>query len=188
LKHVFQSSKQFKLSLLPSIREEYLPLPKVYKDKRTNGFKKEDFKPDLQFRVDEFPVVIIEAKRPLVANHLVDEHKLLNMMKLSIDLMSENGIEDPTVVGFLIYRKPECPMFVMVPPKNTSINVISLLGVRMSIFIIDLRHEALYFAMPLAPFTSPLKLSDLSSFGDDIGKLFTAKVRVACHLVPYSVL
>lgn len=73
--------------------------------------------------------------------------------------MIENGVENPTVVGFLVFR-------------DTIV-----------IFIMDLRHEALYFAMPFDEFTIPMTLRDLSAFGDEIGKLLTAKVRVACHLV-----
>lgn len=69
----------------------------------------EDFRPDVQFVFgDGIPLLLLEAKRPLISGHLLlkDERKLLSMMKLSLDRMvKEAMVKDPTVIGMRAQSK-----------------------------------------------------------------------------------
>ncbi|KAG0209621.1 hypothetical protein BGX31_002073, partial [Mortierella sp. GBA43] len=132
-------------------KKEFLPLPEVYMTSK--GFRREDFKPDSQYRENGFPIVVMDAKRPFTANHLTlkDEFKLCNMMKLSLDLMIDNSVEIPTVVGILVQRD------------------------QVEIFIMDLPHEAFYPVKSLGTIKVPKTPQEFDIICDGQGILLTAK-------------
>ncbi|KAI8356272.1 hypothetical protein B0O80DRAFT_496990 [Mortierella sp. GBAus27b] len=80
-------------------RVEYLDVSPEYAS--------EEFRPDIQFlsKKDGIPLVLLEAKKPLVSEHLLlrDERKLCSMMKLSLDRMAKRSepVSDPQVIGVL---------------------------------------------------------------------------------------
>ncbi|KAF9896576.1 hypothetical protein BX616_007183, partial [Lobosporangium transversale] len=62
----------------------------------------EEFRPDIIARVDDFPVLLVEVKKPgIKAGKLLsfDYLKLLSMMKLSLNKMVWGNINNPVVVG-----------------------------------------------------------------------------------------
>ncbi|KAF9350880.1 hypothetical protein BGX34_000944, partial [Mortierella sp. NVP85] len=63
--------------------------------------------PDFIARVHNLPVLVAETKRPANVSekeNKTDELKIYCEMKLMLDLLTEKGVEDPEVVGFLIQR------------------------------------------------------------------------------------
>jgi hypothetical protein len=82
--------------LSTSNRDDFFQLPDIY--------DQEDLRPDMQYVEDGIPVVLMEAKKPLVDDYLElkDERKLLCMMKISLDMMIERSIKNPAVVGLLV--------------------------------------------------------------------------------------
>ncbi|KAF9983206.1 hypothetical protein BGZ65_002058 [Modicella reniformis] len=79
---------------LPDFWDTFLPV----------GDKREPFKPDGQWIIDDHSVVIMEAKKPGVREALTahDERKLLSMMKLSLNEMLTANVVNPAVVGVLV--------------------------------------------------------------------------------------
>ncbi|KAI8346105.1 hypothetical protein B0O80DRAFT_248578 [Mortierella sp. GBAus27b] len=140
-------------------KDDFLPLPEVYR--RSKGFKREDFKLDSQHRENGFPIVVMEAK-PFTAKHLTlkDELKLCNMVKLSLDLMMDNGVEPPTVVGILVQRD------------------------EIEILIMDLPHEAFYPAKSLGTIKIHKTPQELNTICDGQSIILTAKV--SCLVVCLS--
>jgi hypothetical protein len=76
-------------------RDNFLELPEIY--------ELEELRPDMQYLEDALPIVLMEAKRPLVEGYLElkDARKLMCMMKLSLDMMIDKNIRSPVVVGLL---------------------------------------------------------------------------------------
>lgn len=77
-------------------RDTGLVLPKKY--------EAETYRPDYFVQLENLTLVLMEVKKPDIPEHLKikDELKLLNMMKLSLNMMMRTNVEDSVVVGLLV--------------------------------------------------------------------------------------
>ncbi|KAF9346741.1 hypothetical protein BGX34_003642, partial [Mortierella sp. NVP85] len=101
----------------------------------------EEFQPDFFGAIGTLPFMIAEIKKPTEKGRCldVDRLKLYCMMKLALDSLVMDGVEESEVIGLLV-QYDRCQVYVM-----------------------NMIHEAMYIPRPLGTFSIPKYKGDIGS-------------------------